>query len=537
MVKISLCMIVGNEATHIVRCLESFAPAFDELSLVRAIGANRKDATVELAGKWCNDHGKGFTFSEYFNGESAEKWPHVDDFAAARNQSFKQAGGDWLIWCDADDVLQNAEELRKVTEKTKSEALFFPYLVLGTAKAPVRERAFRRSFIEKGRGWSFPVHENLRTTAADATEVFMQPVWVHAPLEQKPSTPGRNIRILMRQAKDMGAQLFYIHQEFYLMRDVENASRYARMALDLPNLEPSFRYEILLNLGRLGTSAQEKMDYAAKAFAVMPHCREALVSLILGAFEAGDSDKAVILSERLVATPEPPITSRPWTQESKWYGSAGWDLRARALRRVGRNEEAGYSQTMAWQGRPVISLLHASTGDANMAYHTRQMWLDAAHKPERVQHIMAALKGDPDTVALAREFEHVESATVGAMLDDAAALSKGHLLIELIDNTVPPHGWDEELMKALKASGRDVTTQPVVVRIGGGAEPFICSRWRWQDLGRRFAQPWFTKAKEDGVLIEVSEITLRPLDPRHKGKVWQTSTSIKSTPTSPTSAP
>lgn len=537
MVTISLCMIIGNEAAHILRCLEAFAPTFDELSLVRALGSTKPDNTVELAGKWCHDHGKGFTFSEYLNGGSAQAWPHVDNFAEARNQSFKQASGEWLAWCDADDIIERPEALRKVIEGTKAEALFFPYQVLGTNKAPVRERLFRRSMWEKGRRWTLPVHENFKTKAEDMNEVFNLPRWVHAPLEQKPTSAGRNLRILGRQAKDLSALLFYLHQEFYLMHDVENARRYARAAMELPTLEESFRYEMLLNLGRMGSSPQEKLDYAAQAFGVMPHCREALVSLILCAFEGGDSEKAVVLSERLVATPEPPVNSRPWTQESKWYGSAGWDLRARALRRVGRHEEAGYAQAMAWQGRPAISLLHATTGNPQMAYQTRQAWMDAAAKPERVQYIMAAHKGDPDTLEFAKEFEHVECGMISEMLEEAALVSKGHLLVELIDNTAPSWGWDEELMNILKASGKDITTQPVTIRLGGGTEPLVCSRWRWQDSGRKFSQPWFVKAKEDGVLVEAPNIVLRPLDPRHKGKVWQTSTSPSSTPTSPTSAP
>ena len=43
--------------------LNSFEPIFDELSLVRAIGGQEPDDTVDKAHAWCNENGKDFLFS------------------------------------------------------------------------------------------------------------------------------------------------------------------------------------------------------------------------------------------------------------------------------------------------------------------------------------------------------------------------------------------------------------------------------------------------------------------------------------------
>ncbi len=87
MASISLCMIVRNEEAVLKRCLESVAPAVDEIILV---DTGSTDGTKEIAAQFTD---KIYDFA----------W--VDDFAAARNASFSKAAGDYILWLDADDVL------------------------------------------------------------------------------------------------------------------------------------------------------------------------------------------------------------------------------------------------------------------------------------------------------------------------------------------------------------------------------------------------------------------------------------------------
>ena len=82
--RISLCLIVGNESGYIERCLESFLPVADEVVVVRAVGGLAPDDTLERAAAVCRRHGVGLVTGEYRNRAEHADWPHVDDFAAAR---------------------------------------------------------------------------------------------------------------------------------------------------------------------------------------------------------------------------------------------------------------------------------------------------------------------------------------------------------------------------------------------------------------------------------------------------------------------
>ena len=88
---ISLCMIVRNEEKVLARCLESVRGCVDEIIIV---DTGSSDGTKEIAARFTD---KIYDF----------EW--IDDFSAARNYSFEQATGDYLLWLDADDVLLPAD--------------------------------------------------------------------------------------------------------------------------------------------------------------------------------------------------------------------------------------------------------------------------------------------------------------------------------------------------------------------------------------------------------------------------------------------
>ncbi len=108
--RISACMMVKDEEKLLARCLKSFAPAFDELCIV---DTGSKDKTPAIA----EQHGAKLRQLSACNGPDGK----IRDFSIARNAAIDLATGDWILWMDADDVLQpgGAERLRKHAHKAK----------------------------------------------------------------------------------------------------------------------------------------------------------------------------------------------------------------------------------------------------------------------------------------------------------------------------------------------------------------------------------------------------------------------------------
>ncbi|WP_026478569.1 glycosyltransferase [Alkaliphilus transvaalensis] len=94
MITISLCMIVKNEEALLARCLDTVKDLVDEINIV---DTGSTDKTVEIA--------KQYTDRVYFF-----EW--IGNFAAARNESFKYATKDYILYLDADDVILEEDRIK-----------------------------------------------------------------------------------------------------------------------------------------------------------------------------------------------------------------------------------------------------------------------------------------------------------------------------------------------------------------------------------------------------------------------------------------
>ncbi|MDF5739546.1 MULTISPECIES: tetratricopeptide repeat protein [unclassified Nostoc] len=88
--KLSLCMIVKNEARTLPKCLNSVRNVVDEMVVLDTGSIDRTPNIAQQLGakvyhfKWCND------------------------FSAARNAALKYVSGDWILVLDADETLTPA---------------------------------------------------------------------------------------------------------------------------------------------------------------------------------------------------------------------------------------------------------------------------------------------------------------------------------------------------------------------------------------------------------------------------------------------
>lgn len=96
--RVSLTMIVKNEAQNLPRCLQSVADLGLELVIA---DTGSQDRTREIARSF---------------GARLVEFPWVDHFGAARNAALAAATGSWVLWLDADDALddENRAKLQRL---------------------------------------------------------------------------------------------------------------------------------------------------------------------------------------------------------------------------------------------------------------------------------------------------------------------------------------------------------------------------------------------------------------------------------------
>jgi len=142
-------MIVRNEEANLPGCLESVGDLFGEKIILDTGSADR---TKEIAARF---------------GARVADFAWVDSFAAARNEALRQANGQWILWLDADDRLDepNRAKLRELFASLKDEnvayamkCLCLPDPVSGTATVVDHVRLFRNHPDIR---WKYRVHEQI----------------------------------------------------------------------------------------------------------------------------------------------------------------------------------------------------------------------------------------------------------------------------------------------------------------------------------------------------------------------------------------
>jgi len=151
-IKISLCMIVRDEEDTLGRCLDSVKELCDEIVVVDTGSADR---TKEIASKY-TDRIIDFTW--------------IDDFAAARNFAFSQATMDYILWLDADDVIESSDR-EKFMELKKNldpgyDFVSMPYHVAFDSYGAVSFSYRRNRLVKRDKNfrWIGAVHEYLEVS-------------------------------------------------------------------------------------------------------------------------------------------------------------------------------------------------------------------------------------------------------------------------------------------------------------------------------------------------------------------------------------
>lgn len=208
--ELSLCMIVRDEAARLAQCLESVRDAVDEIII---LDTGSTDETREIARRYT---------------EHVHEYVWQDDFAAARNASLALATKEYILWLDADDVLDQSELEKLIALKARLDgrvdAVMMPYhYAFSQDGRPSlifdRERIVRR---EAGFCFAGAVHEAMCVSGC----VIREDIAIRHTGEHGASSNARNLRIYEAMLKRSAA--FSPRDLYYYARELKNAGKFEK---------------------------------------------------------------------------------------------------------------------------------------------------------------------------------------------------------------------------------------------------------------------------------------------------------------------
>lgn len=535
--KLSLCVIAGNVERYIDRFLDAFQPLADEIILVWAIGKQEPDGTLAIAEK------QGCVTGEYFNAghpsrreastwtDDDEKcgWPHVDDFAAARNLAFSMASHDLIMWADTDDVItpESIAAIRDAIERMPEDCdgIEMPYKVPEDGVTVFRERIIRKGTAK----WVSPIHEHLVFSDGAKLAKITNAEILHAPLGNRGANDERNLRILESipfEDRTLSHR-FHIFQSLRAVgRTGEAVAEAVALLSDPPEgMGTAERFELFICAGQLAPDLATRSNLILQALGTDPTRREGFGEMALCMVAMGNPSAALGYSTAMRSLRDP--GKGDWNTRAKYYGWLGEHIHGMALRANGRIEEAdALEQNHFIRSGAKISLLHATRGRVRMAAATRRKWLETAANPDAVEHIFALDIDDDESLPLTvhrHVFVTGEGGCVSAW-NAAAGASSGQVLVQLSDDFAPFQGWDTAVLAAIGD-----TSKPRVLAVSDSnrTDDLLCmailTRQRYKDQGylfhpeffSMFSDNWFSeRAFMDDVVIDArGSITFEHLHP------------------------
>lgn len=182
---LSVCMIVKNEEKVLKRCLESIKNIADEIIIVDT-GSTDNTKSIAL---------------EYTEKIYDYKW--IDNFSDARNFSFSKASSDYIMWVDADDIIEEKtqDKIKGFCSNSDFDVLMLPYHVAFDEDGEVTLMYYRERVVKRSKNfkWKEYVHEYIDISDSLNTMYLNLPI-IHGEKERNHS--NRNLDIYKNMEKN-----------------------------------------------------------------------------------------------------------------------------------------------------------------------------------------------------------------------------------------------------------------------------------------------------------------------------------------------
>lgn len=211
-IKLSVCMIVKNEHDVLKRCLTCAEQIADEIIIV---DTGSSDDTIKIA--------SDFTKKVY-------KFKWVNDFSKARNYSFKKATCQYVMWLDADDVIE-PEDIKKINQLKQNnfsdaDVIMCKYNLIDITTQEISLFYYRERIVKNNKKFKFKeaVHEAITPSGKI---IYSDAAITHKKLKSNPR--GRNL--LIYEQRENAKQKFSPRAKFYYARELYFNQNYDKSIL------------------------------------------------------------------------------------------------------------------------------------------------------------------------------------------------------------------------------------------------------------------------------------------------------------------
>ncbi|MFN8455267.1 MAG: glycosyltransferase [Anaerolineae bacterium] len=459
---VSLCMIVKNEEQDLAACLESVGDFAGEIIIV---DTGSTDRTVEIA--------RAF-------GAQVKHFTWIDDFAAARNESIREASGEWIFWMDADDRLSPDNLNRLKQALVSGQAEVYQCRVVSPAASGNGVNAtglhFRLFRNHVGLWFQYPLHEDLKLSAAQPavsvahTNITITHTGYNVSQEALQAKARRNLAIIETcLAADLHNRRWQHHRAvaLSLLGEFQEAAKMYEAAIAQPPSNLSWEVDVYqahislvaayVNLNRLQL-AQLALQRALNLFPQRRH-----LAIVAGMFylDQDQPEQALAEFERAQELPadsdEVGYTWQPGVLEN---------YLSQTYLRLGRWREAH----QAGQKKMLSGSKFASSGGSHAA--ATQAW-----EPAPLQKLDLLTQGDvdinPQTLRLLAQVERQQQHWHAALdyWSQALTLAKPE-----------PEDWLELAVLTLLKTGQSYSAKLLCRRVLAEQPQNRAARCLWQSL-------------------------------------------------------
>jgi len=395
---VSLCMIVKNEAETLADCLRSVGDLPAEIIIV---DTGSTDRTVEIAREF---------------GARVEHFDWIDDFAAARNESFNYATSDWIFWMDADDRLSPDNLIRLKQTLVSGQADVYACPIDSNTAQHLQARAtayhFRLFRNYLGLRFKYPLHEDMDFAAAirPVTTAYTNAVITHVGYglgdDVFKAKTKRNLQIVQKalaRRPNSIRWLYYQGVSLSILHDYAGAIKAFESVLARAPAEQAELNDIHLYYGHLALvyayhrSKQEDTAEQALHNALQRYPQRHHLAVAAGMFylDRDDPHTALTWLEKAASLPPEPVTE----SGQRWLPGTQQEYTGLTRLLLGKlkSAQAEY-QAMAQITGPITEI--------SSQIRQAEKLLAAGEERQVIDQLLPVAEGHPDALRLLARAEY-----------------------------------------------------------------------------------------------------------------------------------